>query len=97
MTTIIYESPDKGNTIYAREFGEKNRTLIQGGGGGGGGTYTVQGGGGGGGTGKIIGDFHTVVSLGHKYSDILKTAETNPALKKAVEDMELIYGLTKKY
>lgn len=81
MTNIIYESPDKGNTIYAREFNVQNRTLVQGSGG----------------SGKVDGDFQTVVSLGHKYSDILKTAETNPALKKAVEEMELIYGLTKKY
>lgn len=25
----IYESPDKGKTVYAREFGENFRTLIQ--------------------------------------------------------------------
>ena len=28
--TIIYESPDKGKTVYARNPGETKRTLIQG-------------------------------------------------------------------
>lgn len=27
--TKIYESPDKGKTIYEREFGKENRTIIQ--------------------------------------------------------------------
>ena len=94
--TIIFESPDKGNTIYARKMGEQNRTLIKGGPGqvnitsAGTVTWDVRVITGGGGSGSIY-------NLGQRYSDILKTAETNPALKKAVEQMELIYGLTKKY
>lgn len=94
--TTIYESPDQGKTVYARKMGEQNRTLIK----GGLGQVTITNYGpiscdilaigGGGGVGSIS-------NLGQKYSDILKTAETNPALKKAVEQMELIYGLTKKY
>lgn len=94
--TMIYESPDKGNTIYARKMGEQTRTLIKNGPGQPNitsrGTVTwdihaISGG----------GEFGSIHNLGQKYSDILKTAETNPALKKAVEQMELIYGLTKKY
>lgn len=95
--TKIYESPDQGKTIYARNIGEQNRTLIKGGASGqvtitsyGPISCDILAVGGGGGLGSIS-------NLGQKYSDILKTAETNPALKKAVEQMELVYGLTKKY
>ena len=93
---MIYESPDKGNTIYARKMGEQNRTLIKGGPGqvnitsAGPISWDIHAISGGGGSGSIH-------NLGQKYRDILVTAETNPALKKAVEQMELIYGLTKKY
>lgn len=94
--TTIYESPDQGKTVYARKMGEQNRTLIKGGPGQvnitsvGPVSLDIQVISGGGGSGSIH-------NLGQKYRDILVTAETNPALKKAVEQMELIYGLTKKY
>lgn len=26
--SMIYESPDKGKTVYAREFGKSERTLV---------------------------------------------------------------------
>jgi len=29
MTTYIYESPDKGKTIYRRKFGELKRELVR--------------------------------------------------------------------
>lgn len=70
---IIYESPDKGQTIYAREMNQPHRVLIK------------------------SGEVENILDLGRKYLDIKKTAETNPSLKKALEEMELIYGLTKKY
>lgn len=94
--TIIYESPDKGNTIYARKIGESNRTLIK----SGPGQPNITS------RGTVTWEIHAISgggrpesthNLGQKYKDILRTAETNPALKKAVEQMELIYGLTKKY
>jgi hypothetical protein len=30
MTKYIFESPDGGETVYRRKFGEKNRELIKG-------------------------------------------------------------------
>jgi hypothetical protein len=29
MTTYIYESPDKGDTVYRREFGNSEKTIIK--------------------------------------------------------------------
>lgn len=70
-TTYIYESPDDGKTVYAREHGSNERRLV-----------------------------------GYKYDcnlkkqqetllEIIKLSEENPALKKALENLFLVYNLVK--
>lgn len=68
----IYESPDEGKTIFAREVGSNERVLV---------------------------GYHFAPSEKEKrigvWEDILKTAETNPALQNAIDQVLVIYGLAK--
>lgn len=64
---MIYESPDEGKTIYARQPGSSTRRLIK-------------------------------QNVGINYAtfiDILRTAEHVPALQSALDNVILIYNLSK--
>lgn len=74
-TSYIYESPDGGNTVYAREFGSDNRKLI-------GLLYPPS-------DGELDLNNHVL------WNDIRQAAKTNPALQKAMENVIMLYRLSK--
>lgn len=73
---FIYESPDGGHTVYAREVGTLNRTII-----------------------SVSNVKQQVIEKKHKqnmFTDILELSKTNPALKNALDNLIIIYNLTKE-
>lgn len=74
-TTYIYESPDNGDTIFAREVGSTERTLV-------GMSFKKQ---------KLI-DEHNQKET---WIDIIETSKNNPALQNALNNLLLIYKLSK--
>ena len=76
----IFESPDGGNTVYSREPGEDNRELVK--------TYDLR-------ThdGRPL---HEHLKENKMWSEIRRTAHTNPALQDALDRAIMIYYLTKK-
>ena len=71
--TKIYESPDGGKTVYARETGSSSRTLI-------------------GWNGSAKPKYIDELRL---WQDIRDSAKTNPALQKALDNVIIIYKLSK--
>ena len=71
--TKIYESPDGGKTVYAREAGSSSRTLI-----GWNGTAKT----------KYVDELRL-------WQDIRDSANTNSALQKALDNVIIIYKLSK--
>lgn len=81
--SYIYESPDGGKTIYAREFGSNHKQLI-------GYQYDINN--------NHINpispgqrDFEDHIL----WNEIRQAAKTNPALQKAMDRVKLIYRLSK--
>lgn len=72
---LIYESPDGGKTVYAREEGSTKRKLV----------------------GKMfeqnISDY---IKDSHTWWEIKEAAKTNPALQNAINNVILIYQLSKE-
>jgi hypothetical protein len=82
-TPLIYESPDGGKTIYAREFGSSNKHLV-------GYQYDTNN--------SHVGtnspgqkDFEEHIL----WNEIRQAAKTNPALQKAMERVKILYRLSK--
>lgn len=77
---MIYESPDKGKTIFVRQEGSLERTPV---------SFNTE-------------DARIYKSIAEKYKedklweDIRRTARTNPALQKALDNAILIYRLSKE-
>jgi hypothetical protein len=67
---VIFESPDKGNTVYARTIGSNERTLVH-------------------------SKYQPWVNRWNDWQDIIKAAETNPALDDLIKKAEMVYELTK--
>jgi hypothetical protein len=67
---VIFESPDKGNKVYARTIGSTERTLVH-------------------------SKYAQWVSRRSDWQDIMKAAETNPALDDLIKQAEMVYALTK--
>lgn len=75
--TYIYESPDGGKTVYAREFGKNERQLV-------GKNYTPKE------LSDQMKDFRV-------WSEICELSKTNPSLQRAIENVILIYQLSRDY
>lgn len=81
--SYIYESPDGGKTIYAREFGSNHKELI-------GYQYDTN-------NSHVNSfspgqrDFEDHVL----WNEIRQAAKTNPALQKAMDRVKLLYRLSK--
>ena len=73
--TYVYESPDGGKTIYAREFGSNNKFIV----------------------GLKLPNSPGELDLeNHKlWTDIRQAAKTNSALQKAMENVIMLYRLSK--
>jgi hypothetical protein len=67
---FVYESPDKGGTVYARTIGSTERTLVH-------------------------SKYQPWVSRWSDWQEIMKAAETNPALDDLIKQAEMVYALTK--
>lgn len=75
-TKFVYESPDGGHTVYAREVGTLNKTII-----------------------SVSNVKQRIIEKNHKqnmFMDILELSKTNPALKNALDNLIIIYNLTKE-
>ena len=68
---FVFESPDKGSTIYVRTAGTINRTKID--------------------------KTDTFIEKYIEWTEILKAAENNPAIKIALEQLKTGYYLNKDY
>jgi len=81
--SYIYESPDGGKTVYAREFGTNHKQLV-------GYQYDMN-------NSHIqtnnIGQKDLEDHI--LWNEIRQAAKTNPALQKAMERVKLIYRLSK--
>ena len=80
---LIYESPDGGKTVYAREFGSSTRQLV-------GYHYDVN-------NSHVQANSVGQKDLEDHilWNEIRQAAKTNPALQKAMERVKLIYRLSK--
>jgi hypothetical protein len=79
----IYESPDGGKTIYAREFNNQNRTIV-------GYQYQLNNS-----YSKNISQGQKDMEEHILWNEIRQAAKTNPALHKAMQRAILIYRLSK--
>ena len=91
--TYVYESPDRGKTIYAREVGSMDRKIVG---------YTQQIGdrfrldsSGNLQIGKPLSDGQKDLDNYILWNEIRIAAKANPALQKAVDRAILIYRLSK--
>ena len=75
----VFESPDRGNTIYSRESGSDQRELIK--------IQDARFH-----DGRTL---HDHIMESKLWGDIRRAAETNPALQDALERAIMIYHLTK--
>jgi hypothetical protein len=75
----VFESPDKGNTVYSRESGAAQRELIR--------TSDARTH-----NGRSLHDHLMESKL---WGNIRRAAETNPALQDALERAIMIYHLTR--
>lgn len=81
--SYIYESPDGGKTVYAREFGTNHKQLV-------GYQYDMN-------KSHVQANSNGQKDLEDHilWSEIRQTAKTNPTLQKAMERVKLIYRLSK--
>jgi len=79
-SSMIFESPDKGLTIYARQAGSTERFRISSNGNLGIGTTPPS----------------MNINQYNEWSDILDTAEKNPAVKAALDRLKATYYLSKE-
>lgn len=82
--SMIFESPDKGNTVYARNPGTTERIRIDSNGGLGIGTSAP---------GSSL--LHDQMMEDKLWGNIRRAAKTNPTLQEALERVKVTYYLTK--
>lgn len=72
----IFESPDGGHTIYKRDIGSMQRTLVS------------------------VSDLKSMINERTRedglWSDIRRAAKNNPALQAALDEVIIIYNLSKE-
>lgn len=81
--TKIFESPDKGKTVYARDFRSTTRELVQ--------THFSDD------DGELFNNILRKIQREKLWDEIFKEAERNPTLQTALEQCIMIYKLSKEY
>lgn len=76
-TKYIYESPDGGKTVYAREMLKNEKVLV---------SYTPDS------YYKSMADNYFLETF---WKDVLAESETNEALRLAIENVKILYHLSK--
>ena len=88
--SMIFESPDKGKTVYARNFGANEKIRIDSTGSLGIGTTAP-------GQTLSTSSLHDQLMESKLWGDIHRAAKTNPTLQEALERVKVTYYLTKDY